>query len=224
MTETVLRGLTAASGLALGRAVVLRDVEPGRSAPAGPEAQAAALEALGRVAEELAAAGAELRAAGRVAEAEIFEANILMAEDPALESDVRALAAEKPAAVALLEATERHATAIASLPDALLAARAADVRTLGRRAARLVAGEPAKRSAGGRFVLLARDLGPADVLDLDLDSGDVCGIALAEGAATSHAAIMARALGVPMAVGLGEDLLALLTKLALAEAPAVPVA
>jgi phosphoenolpyruvate-protein kinase (PTS system EI component) len=44
------------------------------------------------------------------------------------------------------------------------------------------------------------------VADLRLEEGLVLGIALAEGAATSHAAIMARAFGVPMAVGLGEDL------------------
>jgi len=46
------------------------------------------------------------------------------------------------------------------------------------------------------------------VADLRLEEGLVLGIALAEGAATSHAAIMARAFGVPMAVGLGEDLFA----------------
>jgi phosphoenolpyruvate-protein kinase (PTS system EI component) len=208
MSETVLRGLAAAGGLALGRALVLREVEPERSTPPGPEAEAAALEALATVAEELAAAGARLRDAGRVAEAEILEANVLMAEDPALEADVRTLAAEKPAAVALIEASERHAAAIASLPDALLAARAADIRTLGRRAARLLSGAQAGPPAEGPSVLLASDLGPADILDLDLGSGEVCGIALARGSATGHAAIMARALGVPMAVGLGDELLA----------------
>ena len=206
MTETVLRGLTAAGGLALGRAVVLRDVEPERSAPPGPAAEVAALDALARVAAELAAAAEELRATGRVAEAEIFEANVLMAEDPALEADVRSLALEKPAAVALVEATERHASAIASIPDALLAARATDIRTLGRRAARLAADQPEVSVVEGPVILLARDLGPADVLDLDLGSG-ICGIALADGSATGHAAIMARSLGVPMAVGLGTELL-----------------
>jgi phosphoenolpyruvate-protein kinase (PTS system EI component) len=55
-------------------------------------------------------------------------------------------------------------------------------------------------------VLVAHELGPADVAELPLGVG---GIALAAGAATSHAAIVARSLGVPMAVALGEELLAL---------------
>jgi phosphoenolpyruvate-protein kinase (PTS system EI component) len=46
------------------------------------------------------------------------------------------------------------------------------------------------------------------VAELELAEGLVVGIALAEGAATSHVAIMARALGLPMSVALGESLLA----------------
>ena len=53
---------------------------------------------------------------------------------------------------------------------------------------------------------MARDLGPADVIELD---GDVRGIALAAGGVTAHAAIVARGLGIPMVVGLGDDLLSL---------------
>jgi phosphoenolpyruvate-protein kinase (PTS system EI component) len=62
-------------------------------------------------------------------------------------------------------------------------------------------------AADGPVILIARDLGPADVADLREASAAVCGLALAEGAATSHAAIMARSLGLPMAVALGDDVL-----------------
>ena len=64
-------------------------------------------------------------------------------------------------------------------------------------------------TATAASILIARDLGPADIADLRLEEGLVLGIALAEGAATSHAAIMARAFGVPMTVGLGEDVLSI---------------
>jgi phosphoenolpyruvate-protein kinase (PTS system EI component) len=200
MSEHELRGLAASGGVAVGRAWIERDPEPG-SGDGDP------LAALDRVADELGRAADRLHADGLADEAEILEANRLMAEDPALRAEVARLAADVPAGRALVEATGRHAELLAGLADPMLAARAADVRELGRRAARLLVGattaQPREPS-----ILVARDLGPVDVAELRLGNGGVEGIALADGAATSHAAIMARALGVPMAVGLGPRLLA----------------
>ena len=71
------------------------------------------------------------------------------------------------------------------------------------RGSRSCPGRPSCRSSSGATC------GPADVADLRLEEGLVLGIALAEGSATSHAAIMARAFGVPMTVGLGEDVLSI---------------
>ena len=51
-------------------------------------------------------------------------------------------------------------------------------------------------------VVVAVDLGPADVAELD----DERAIALAAGGTTAHAAIVARGLGLPMVVGVGPDL------------------
>jgi phosphoenolpyruvate-protein phosphotransferase len=206
MTERRLRGLGASGGVAVGRALLWLDRDDAADGEGGPEAQAEAAAALVRVAEELAAAAERMRAAGLGDEAEILEANRLMAEDPTLAADVAARAAGSPAPVALREATEQQARILADLPDPLLAARATDVRELGRRAARLVAGA-AQREVAEESVLLSRDLGPADVADVQASGGRIRGIALAEGAVTSHAAIMARSLGLPMAVGLGEALL-----------------
>ncbi len=205
MSGTVLRGLAAAGGVAVGRALVLREVEPEMNGHGGPAAQESALAALARVAAELGGTAERLRAAGRIDEAEIFEANQMMAEDPTLAEDIRSLAADRPAGAAIVAATERHAAALAALPDSLLAARAADVRRLGRRAATLASGARSPEAPLEPAILVARDLGPADVVDLDLAAGTIRGIALAEGAATSHAAIMARALGLPMAIALGEE-------------------
>ena len=52
-------------------------------------------------------------------------------------------------------------------------------------------------------ILVARELGPAEVAELELGQGRIVAVALAEGSATAHAAIVARSLGVPMAVALG---------------------
>jgi phosphoenolpyruvate-protein kinase (PTS system EI component) len=195
-----LRGLAASGGTAVGPAWVRRDPEP----DAGDGDPVTALD---RVADELELAADRLRSEGLAAEAEILEANRLMAEDPSLRAEVERLAGELPPGRALLEATGRHAAALAALPDPMLAARAADVRELGRRAVRLLAGVPTDQPAHPS-ILVARDLGPVDVAELRLGEGGVEAIALADGAATSHAAIMARSLGIPMAVGLGAGLLA----------------
>jgi phosphoenolpyruvate-protein kinase (PTS system EI component) len=204
VSELVLRGLAAAGGVAVAEALVLRDAEPEESGSGGERERERALEALSAVAEELGLAAARLREAGLLDEAEIVEANRLMAEDPELAVEVSELALEVPATAAVVRAAERHAALLADLDDPLLSARAADVRELGRRAARLLVGTPPLLAPPRPSILVARDLGPAEVSELQLSGGTVCGIALAEGSATSHAAIMARALGLPLVVGLGE--------------------
>lgn len=207
MSERVLRGLAAAGGVAVAEAVVLRDAEPEVAGGGGHVERERALNALSAVAEELGLAAARLRDAGLLDEAEIIEANRLMAEDPALAAEVAELALEVSGAAAVTRAAEHHAALLADLEDPLLSARAADVRELGRRAARLLAGAPPLLAPARPAILVARDLGPAEVSELQLSGGTVCGIALAEGSATSHAAIMARALGLPLVVGLGEAVL-----------------
>ena len=201
MSERELRGLAASGGVAIGRALVWRDAAPtvGEGDP---------LAALDAVAAELARGAARFRAAGLDDEAEILETNKLMAEDPALRVEVERLGTGLGPAEALRTATARHAELLAGLGDPLLAARATDVRQLGVRAIRALTGAVMPAPTEGS-VLIARDLGPADVANLRLDEGRVLGIALAEGSATSHAAIMARSLGVPMTVGVGDDVLAI---------------
>jgi phosphoenolpyruvate-protein phosphotransferase len=207
MSERELRGLAAAGGMAVGKAFLVREPELEAAGDGGPEEQERALEALAWVGQELGDSAERLRALGLVDEAEILEANRLMAEDPVLVEQVRELAGEVAAVAAVRDATEHHAQLLAAVPDPLFAARAADARQLGQRAARFLSGGPALVAPTDPVVLIGRDLGPADVADLDLASGHIRGIALAEGAATSHAAIMARALGLPMVVGLGAAVL-----------------
>ena len=207
MAEQTLRGLPASPGLAigcarvLGGATVARETVPDERRPAEVERAHAALRA----------AAAELEAlAERVGgeEAEIIRAGVLMAGDPVLVDDVeRAVLDGLPAPAALEAATARHATAIAALGDETLAARAEDVRSLGRRAMRLAGAEmnPASAPApGASTILIADELGPADVAEL---GSDIAGIALARGGPTAHAAVVARGLGLPLVVGLGEEIL-----------------
>jgi phosphoenolpyruvate-protein kinase (PTS system EI component) len=208
MSARELRGLAAAAGVAVGRVRKLDAPGPDDGAFRGHEVeQARALGALEREADELRARAARLRSDGLAAEAEILEANRLIALDPLLRADVERLTSTLTASAALRLATDRNAELLDELPDPLLAARAADVRELGRRTARLLAGAAAHAVGDEPAVLVAHDLGPADVVELRESGQKTVGIALAAGAATSHAAIMARSLGLPMVVGAGDALL-----------------
>jgi phosphoenolpyruvate-protein kinase (PTS system EI component) len=208
MSEREIGGLAASPGVAVGR-VLLLDVSTGEDTPhRGAEIETeAALAALDAVAGELGARAERLRADGLKAEAEILDANRLMALDPMLRADVEALAREETAATALRSATGSHSERLAALSDPMLAARASDVRELGRRAARRLVQHATEIAPDGPAVLVGDDIGPADVADLRESELAVVAIALAAGAATSHAAIMARSLGLPMVVGAGPELL-----------------
>jgi phosphoenolpyruvate-protein kinase (PTS system EI component) len=207
MSERALRGLAAAPGVAVGSRRLLDDDET--DAPFGgyEHERDRALGALGAEADELAARAERLRADGLEAEADILAANRMMALDPLLAAEVDDLTAQLTAGAALRLAAERHAALLASLRDPMLAARAADIREVGRRAARRLNGVVRRAASDEPAVLVARDLGPADVAELRESDQPIVGIALAGGAATSHAAIMARSLGLPMLVGAGDELL-----------------
>jgi phosphoenolpyruvate-protein kinase (PTS system EI component) len=212
MSERVLRGAPASPGLATGHARVLFKPSEASAREPVPEAGldaevSCARDALAEAASQLEQIAAGLRRSGRDEDAEIVETGALMAADPVLDAAVAAAVLEgrMPAPAALMSATEEHANVIASLPDPGLAARADDVRSLGRRAARIATGALEEaRANGSAFVLVAEDLGPADVAE----HGDrLAGIALSAGAVTAHAAIVARSLGIPMAVQAGPQLL-----------------
>ena len=204
MSEHRLRGLPGAPGAAAGRARVLAAAIT-ESASVAAERRPAELE---RARAALAAAAAELEAIAarlRDEEAAVVATGALMAADPALDAAVeRHTASGRPAPEAILRACDEHAAAIAALADERLAARAEDVRSLGRRAARLAAGKSLGSRGNEPVVLVADDLGPADVAELD---SAVVAIALAGGAQTGHAAIVARGLGIPLALRLGPDVL-----------------
>jgi phosphoenolpyruvate-protein kinase (PTS system EI component) len=164
-----------------------------------------------RAREALQRAGAELNElADRLPadEGEIVRAGVLMAGDPALLAAVEEAVMSRgaPASAAILEATDTYADLIAGLGDELLAARADDVRSLGRRAAAHAAAGPDHGDglAEEPVIMIADDLGPADVAELPVT---VLGVALSGSAPTAHAAIVARSLGLPLVTGIGPGLL-----------------
>jgi phosphoenolpyruvate-protein phosphotransferase len=222
MAARTLSGAAASPGVAVGAirridataTVSLGDIPSNRREAELERAR----EALAGAAAGLAATAAKLREQDRAAEAEIVDTGVLMAGDPQLLESVTTAVIERgqPAEVALVQAADEQASAIAALDDPNLAARADDIRSIGRRAARLAAGHGANGAgpeppdavviaSDADAVIIASDLGPADVAEL---SGEICAVVLAGGAVSAHAAIVARALGVPMVVAVGDTALA----------------
>ncbi|HZH18510.1 MAG TPA: phosphoenolpyruvate--protein phosphotransferase [Archangium sp.] len=94
-----------------------------------------------------------------------------------------------------------------ALADRLLAERAADLRDVGRRVLGLLCGVEMPMPPEQPYILVADDVGPSDVARLD--TAKVRGLVTARGGATSHSAILARALGIAAVVGAGERVLTL---------------
>ncbi|HEX2767257.1 MAG TPA: phosphoenolpyruvate--protein phosphotransferase [Candidatus Limnocylindria bacterium] len=187
-----LRGVPAAPGIGLAPPWVYRPQAGGDEVVPLDEAAAMAADQLGRLAQRL-------RDAGRESEAGILEAQAMMAGDPELiDAARRAIESGTGAADAILAAGEQQAAVLAALDDELLAARAADVRDVAERIARIIRGQ-AIPALEHRSVAIAPDLPPS--VTAELEASLLAGIALEGGSPTAHAAILARALGIPAVVG-----------------------
>ncbi|MEP6697277.1 MAG: phosphoenolpyruvate--protein phosphotransferase [Pseudonocardiales bacterium] len=141
------------------------------------------------------------------ADAAIFDAHLMLLDDPDLLADVRSgIDAGQGAPTAWAAAVAAVERDVAGLADPYLRARAADVRAVGDQVLRAITGQPATGVAA-EGILIARDLTPAAAAELDRDS--VQGIVLAYGSPTSHAAILARSRGIPTVVGAGPEVLSI---------------
>lgn len=163
--------------------------------------------ALARAAAELEALQARIGAEVGSDEAAIFEAQALFLQDPSLiEPSEAAIRADGlPARIALHEATEAAARDLEALEDPYLRARAADLRDVRHRVARLLGTAVVDlQTLPPGSILVARDLAPSETATLPLDR--VRGIVLAGGAPTAHAAILARGRGLPLVLGAGDAL------------------
>src|SRR5439155_1740794 len=156
-------------------------------------------QAAEQAAAELESLQQRLRAGGREDESEIFGAQALMAQDPEL-LDVARQAIDQGASAeeAVRDAGEQAASILAALDDEILAARAADVRDVAARIARILRGEQPPRLEE-RSIAVAFDLPPS--ITAELDPALLAGVALEAGSRTAHAAILSRALGIPAVVG-----------------------
>jgi phosphoenolpyruvate-protein kinase (PTS system EI component) len=191
-------------------------------------------EAFAAVARQRSELAARLRADGRSEEAGIIDIAALIAADPVLSGPAAdAVRDGADPVMAVRESAERQAAIMAELPDATLAARAADIRQIATAVADFLrtpmASSSPATSSPGPFILVRRDISPAELIQLAdgapgnvWDSagpdqtnpihqgtgiGELAGVVSIEGGASSHAAIIARGLGLPMITGVGPAIL-----------------
>lgn len=206
--EGAITGSPASPGVAVGPARHFRP--PKLAVPSGPpgepkEEWAAFEKAVERARNEIRATREQVAARAGEQSAAIFDAHLLFLDDEELIDPVRTdvLDHGEGAARAWNDAIERTAAEWRALGDPYLEARAADVEAVGAHVLALLAGhELASPTLFGSGVLIAPDLTPADTAGLD--PSVVQGIATSLGGPTSHSAVLARSLGIPAVVGLGE--------------------
>ncbi len=210
------QGITTSKGVAIGPAFLytsgsidLNAVEPRTiSSQQVASEQASLQKTLEATAQELSALATQVQASAGPAEAAIFEAQALMIQDPALQDATLEMIEQQcvDAATALARIGEQQATTLEQLGNELFAGRAVDVRDVVSRALRLLRQQkvqlPDLGTVNSPIMLVARNLTPSDTAQLRPTT--VLGICTTQGGPTAHAAILARALGIPALAGLSE--------------------
>ncbi len=204
------KGLPASKGVVIGKAFVYQGEEPRvvSNFIEDVEGELTRLEqALKTSREQLEKIRAKAQAEAGEEAAEIFDAHILILEDPVFLEGVKVKIAEQKinAEAAITEVVREYASLLASLESEYMKARAADVEDVGKRIIRNLIGVE-ETSLGNLLepvIVIAQDLAPSDTAKMPKDK--VLAFCTARGTLTSHTAILARALGIPAVVGLGDE-------------------
>ena len=208
----ILKGVGIGRGVAVGP--VLRMAEPLPEPKDEPRAASVSAEAENaRVTKALAAVNADLNRRAQEAAngdegtkqaAEILQAVAMFASDPALVANIAKMVDDgKTGERAVLEGFGQVEEMFRQI-GGYQGERAADLHDVGQRVIAELMGRPAPGVPQSEtpFVLVAKDLSPADTASLDLDK--TLAIVTSEGGPTSHTAILCRARGIVAVVSAAE--------------------
>jgi phosphoenolpyruvate-protein phosphotransferase len=209
LDPNTIAGVCASPGVAVGKLVRWddNDITPPEQATGTSASESRSLDkAIAAIDAEL---GETVRTAsqrGAVGEAGIFAVHRVLLEDPTLLDAARDLISlGKSAGFAWLEAIRAQIVLLSNIEDALLAERAADLRDIEKRVLRALGyTNTAARELPDEAVLAADEFTPSDLSSLDRTR--VTALVMARGGATSHAAIIARQIGIPALVAVGDAL------------------
>jgi phosphotransferase system enzyme I (PtsI) len=225
MGEKVWRGIAASPGVARGRVLVLGktlwEAIPKQHLPDSelPGQVKRFEDAMALTRDQIASVQQEVSQQLGSNEAAIFDAHLLVIEDPVLIGEVhRTIMEQKVSAeYAFQQVTDKYIKALDAIKGEFLRERAADMRDVAQRVLLNLIGQshdPTLREVRQPCIVVAHDLTPSQTAVLDRSK--VLGFATDIGSKTSHAAILARSMGIPAVVGLttasrelqdGDDLL-----------------
>ena len=206
-----LEGIAAAPGLADAPAVryCRRTFEINRHCDCDAESEMKRLHSARQEAKlELLELALKVTGEASKEEGDVFEAHAMIVDDPELTQKTdETLKQGWNAEVAWMEAIEFFADLLTCLPDPTLQARAADIRDVGQRVLGklMECDENAAVRLTELSVIISDDLAPSETACLDKNF--VAAFCTSKGGSTSHTAILAKALGIPAVVGLGDELL-----------------
>jgi phosphotransferase system enzyme I (PtsI) len=136
--------------------------------------------------------------------AAIFDSHLLMLEDPQFKPRlVKRLEEELVNVESIVrDVIDNLQKVFSAIEDPYLRERAIDIKDVGDRLLRHLMGleGPATEIGDEPYVLVAQEVTPSEILDFA--RGDLRGVCLDTGGATSHVAILAGALGIPSVFGL----------------------
>ncbi len=201
-----IEGLAGAPGLAIGHGVVVFNSDEIDNIPDRIVEDTHAEEALLRTAiqtvrAEIVALSSNLKGVLAEADRALFDAYVLMLDSPEILETAASLVRQGNwAPGAVRQIIESYAIRFDSMDDPYLRERAADIRALGRRILARLLGDsrtPTQQKAG--IILVGQHLSAIDIGQIP--TGQLVAIVSGDGSPFSHAAILARSLGIPAVMG-----------------------
>lgn len=207
----MLKGIAASQGIAIGKALVIKEVKPEIKRIEVADAQAekerfkSAVETAHKQLEKIKETAARKMGEDK---AQIFEAHIFMLQDPEFVGTVESkIESEKVnAEYALTETVNMFVSIFEQMDNEYMRERAADVKDVGGRITNILLGieSPSLAELDEECIVVTKDLTPSDTAQMDKDK--VLAFATEIGGRTSHSAIMARSLEIPAVVGIGSTI------------------
>lgn len=202
-----ISGLTGAPGVAIAPAYVMSEPKFEFAHQAGPaSAELARLQtAVAAVGEQL---NKRLESTANTELAQIIAMHLELLLDPEMQQEAEQHVRRGDSAEwGWQQSFEALASVQEQSKELLLAERAIDIRDVGNRVLAQLTGQGGSDAIQTEHVLVCQEIAPSEISDLDLSK--VRAVVTAAGGVTSHAAILARTLGIPLLVGCGPQVLTL---------------
>lgn len=204
----IIRGKGVISGIAMGKIMLAGQNLDGYLVNYKPEDKATekqkAQDALTAVAEILRESIEKLKSKDMKEQAAIMEAHRMMVQDPMMADNIMAKIDELGnAPQGVLKAAEEQAVMFEQMEDEYFAARAVDLRDVGKRVAKYILGVKEPEIGDEKVILCGREIEPSVIAGMETEK--IAGVLLGSGSTTAHAVIIAKARAIPTIVGLNKE-------------------